>query len=198
MNVQLTSTDKIPAIFTSTLQLIREKGFHGTPMSQIATESGVAIGTIYHYFASKDELICSLFGHCKQQIQSAAFRAEEENLPYALKFTNIWKNLVNFYIGHPEMLSFMEQFFSSPYVKYIYKECGSLCFQDEVSLFLEQGIADGVIKMLDVNIISAAYIGTVVSTAKRHINGHFQFDDDNLNSMVGIIWDGIKTKNKTT
>lgn len=192
MNVQLdTVAEKKQAIFRSTLRLIREFGFHGTPMSQIAQEAGVATGTIYHYFTSKDELIVELFRYCKELMHRATFKDEERALPYPDRFVAIWTNLVKHYISHPEVLSFLEQFFSSPYVKVVYPE-DCVCFQDEVSVFLKQGIREGHIKRLDINIISAAYLGTVSATAKRHNNGRFTFDEQDMKHMVGIIWDGIK------
>jgi AcrR family transcriptional regulator len=192
MNIQLPyTTEKQYAIFESTLKLIREQGFHGTPMSQIAQEAGVATGTIYHYFKSKDELILELFNYCKLKVQAAMFREEETDTPYPERFVLIWLNLANYYIRHPEVLSFLEQFFSSPYVKQLYTQA-SVCFQDEVSNFLHQGVSGGYIKPMDINIISAAYVGTAVATAKRHINGYFRFQDKDMRNMVGIIWDGIK------
>lgn len=193
MNVQFdTSAEKKQAIYEATLRLIREFGFHGTPMSQIAQEAGVAIGTIYHYFSSKDELIFDLFRFCRAQIHDAIFKQREQALPYPERFVSIWINLVKYYVNHPEVLSFLEQFFSSPYVKTIYQVEYSSCFQDEMSLFLNEGIELGYIKALDLNIISAAYIGTVTSTAKRHINGHYSFREEDMKDMVGIIWNGIK------
>ncbi len=192
MNVQLnTATEKKQAIYESTLRLIKEFGFHGTPMSQIAQEAEVAIGTIYHYFTSKEELIFELFRHSKTKILNAIFKANERTLPYPERFATIWINLVKYYIQYPEVLSFMEQFFSSPYAKAIYAE-GSICFQDEVSNFLKQGVEEEFIKPLDINIISAVFIGTVAATAKRHTNGRFTFEDEHLKKMVAIIWDGIK------
>lgn len=199
MNVQLEHTaEKKCAIFESTLRLVMKQGFHGSPMSQIAQEAGVATGTIYHYFASKDELIIELFKHCKRRIGSAMFKAAEQWLPYQQRFVSIWINLVNFYIQYPEVLSFMEQFFSSPYAQVVHeKNCG-VQMQNEMSNFLQQGIDEGHIKSLDINILSAAFIGTVTATAKRHTNGHYAFDESSMNEMVTIIWDGIKKESFQT
>ena len=54
-------SDKRAAILQTTLDLISDRGFHNTPMSLIAKEAGVSAGTIYHYFAGKDELIFELY-----------------------------------------------------------------------------------------------------------------------------------------
>lgn len=189
MNVQLnTATEKKQAIYESTLRLIKEFGFHGTPMSQIAQEADVAIGTIYHYFTSKDELIIELFRYCMENIQRATFKKDEQEMPYPERFASIWINLVNFYIQYPAVFSFVEQFFSSPYVK----AKSSVCLQDELSKFLKQGVEENHIKKLDINIISSAFIGTVAASAKRHTNGRFTFQEEDMKNMVGIIWDGIK------
>lgn len=193
MNVQLNTetTAKKRAIYESTLRLIKEFGFHGTPMSQIAQAAGVATGTIYHYFASKDELIIELYHYAREWMQQVIFSDDDRALPYSEQFINVWMNLVKYYIQRPEILSFLEQFFSSPYVKDVYPE-DRVCFQDEVSVFLKQGIREGHIKPLDINIISAAYIGTISATAKRNIHGRFALKEDDLKKMATIIWDGIK------
>lgn len=193
MNVQLPHADKQCAIFESTLKLIQAQGFHGTPMSQIAHEAGVATGTIYHYFRSKDELIQELFSYCKSKVEAVMFREEEAGFPYPERFVLIWLHLTNYYVRRPEILSFLEQFFSSPYVRQLYTQA-SVCFQEEVSNFLHQGVSSGLIKPMDINVISAAYIGTAVATAKRHINGYFRFQEEDMRNMVGIIWDGIKVQ----
>ena len=193
MNVQLNTetTDKKRAIYESTLRLIKEFGFHGTPMSHIAQEAGVATGTIYHYFASKDELIIELHHYTKERIHRAIFNESNSMLPYAERFTDIWMKMVRYYMEYPEVLSFVEQFFSSPYVKDVYPE-DCVGFQDEISVFLKQGICENHIKPLDINIISAAYIGTIAATAKRNIHGRFALTEQDLKQMVTIIWDGIK------
>ncbi len=193
MNVQLSTetTAKKRAIFESTLRLIKEFGFHGTPMSQIAQEAGVATGTIYHYFASKDELIVELYHYARERMQHVILIDNDLALPYPERFAFVWMSLVKYYVRHPEVLSFLEQFFSSPYVKDVYPE-DRVCFQDEVSVFLKQGVQEGHIKPLDINIISAAYIGTVSATAKRNIHGRFALKEEDLKKMIAIIWDGIK------
>ena len=53
--------DKRSLILQGTLDLIDERGLQSTPMSAIAKRSGVAMGTIYHHFESKEELVAALY-----------------------------------------------------------------------------------------------------------------------------------------
>lgn len=47
-------------IFTTATRILREQGYERTTMDGIAQASGVAVGTLYNYFASKSELILAL------------------------------------------------------------------------------------------------------------------------------------------
>ena len=64
-------TDKQAAILDATLELVSEKGFHGTPTSAIAQEAGVGVGTIYRYFENKEDLIDELYKQLKLQLAKA-------------------------------------------------------------------------------------------------------------------------------
>ncbi|WP_353135236.1 TetR/AcrR family transcriptional regulator [Pseudopedobacter sp.] len=183
--------DKKEAIFQHTLLLIHQNGFHGTPMSQIAQRSGVAIGTIYHHFESKDELILALFKYCRGLITEYIFKDNHPDIDFKTRFFSIWLNFVEFYIKHPESLSFMDQFYSSPYLQRVLIE-ETMCGEDSVSRFLKEGIDLGFIRNADVNIISTVFIGTAVSTVKRHLHGLHRFNQESFRHIIEIIWDGIK------
>lgn len=48
-------------ILTAARHVFGRQGFHATRMSDIARETGVSQGTLYHYFSGKDELFMALF-----------------------------------------------------------------------------------------------------------------------------------------
>ncbi len=53
--------EKYQRILHAALQVFAAKGFHDSKISEIARTAGVADGTIYLYFKSKDDLLISLF-----------------------------------------------------------------------------------------------------------------------------------------
>jgi TetR/AcrR family fatty acid metabolism transcriptional regulator len=54
-------SDKRERILDGALKAFAKKGFYNTKVSEIASEAGVADGTIYLYFKNKDDLLISLF-----------------------------------------------------------------------------------------------------------------------------------------
>ncbi len=57
--------EKKQSILDASLRLFVENGFHGTSTAEIAKTAGVATGTLFHYFKTKEELINSLYLHAK-------------------------------------------------------------------------------------------------------------------------------------
>jgi AcrR family transcriptional regulator len=198
MNVRLmNSNEKIAAVFASTLKLIQTNGFHGTPMSKIAQESDVAIGTIYHYFPSKDDLIFGLFKHCRTLLNEYIFDGIKDDFDYKDSFFHIWRNFVKFYLENGPIFSFFEQFFSSPYYEKnkaeIQEPVGG---QNKVVDFLQEGIDRKILKQVDVHLLVASYIGVALSTVHSIKFKDLKFSEQNVEDLMGIIWDGAINREK--
>ena len=57
------------------------RGFHGTPMSQVAKKSGVAVGTIYQYFPGKEDLISTLYLEVKRRLAQSTLLVYSPQAP---------------------------------------------------------------------------------------------------------------------
>lgn len=193
MNVQYPiNNPKVISIFETTLRLVKDHGFHGTAMSKIAHEADVAIGTIYHYFPSKDDLIMSLFQYCGDILNNSIFGTLQEEMSYKDTFFHIWKGFVKFYRENVEMFSFFEQFYSSPYYKVNSCERNEdISGQSNILKFLTEGIKKGELKHTDVEAISCAFFGTAVSAIKG-VKYNKLKSNESIEDVVNIIWDGVK------
>jgi TetR/AcrR family fatty acid metabolism transcriptional regulator len=70
-------------ILDAAVKVFAKDGFYNAKVSQIAEEAGVADGTIYLYFKSKDDLLISLFEDRMEEI-NADLRGRLERSPNAL------------------------------------------------------------------------------------------------------------------
>lgn len=68
-------SERRSAILEAAIDTFAERGFHHARVSDVARQAGVADGTIYLYFKSKDDLLISLFEEKMEQIVGT-FRAE--------------------------------------------------------------------------------------------------------------------------
>ncbi|WP_343716548.1 TetR/AcrR family transcriptional regulator [Inquilinus sp.] len=106
---------KRDAILKATLELVAERGFHDTPMSQVAKRSGASPGVIYHYFASKDELIRDLYREVKAVKARAMLQGGVDGASPKDAFKQTWRNAYDFYRTHRLEARFLEQYENSPY-----------------------------------------------------------------------------------
>lgn len=183
--------DKREAILTATMQLITEHGFHATPMSLVAKEAGVAAGTIYHYFSSKEELINQLYAELKQKMGAALLQNDEGGGTMRERFFRFYQNLYTHFIQHPEEFMFLEQYANSPYITQTAREENQQFYQPVVD-FLVQGMEIGVLRKLEKELVTALVYGHVVSVAKLQLSGQLEISETRLQQAIQSCWDSVK------
>jgi AcrR family transcriptional regulator len=189
--------EKKRAILNSTLELIKENGFHGTPMSLVAKKACVACGTIYHYFDSKDTLIVELYAYVRQQMADAMFEGDDEQKEYQERFFHFVISHCHFYISHPNALYFIEQYVNSPYnsrdpVK------DDERFQHRMSSFLKMGIGTGILKTMDIRLMGILIHSLIVTTAKLFFSERIKMGEPQLQQVAQVIWDGVKKEQENS
>src|SRR5579883_704679 len=72
-------SDRTRAIIVDTaIDLFRERGYEETTMREIAQRAGVALGSAYYYFASKEHLVQALYARMQEE-QLIAFEGVFES-----------------------------------------------------------------------------------------------------------------------
>src|SRR5262249_26215283 len=107
---------KKAAVFAAALELLAEQGFAGAPMSQIAARADVGVGTIYRYFATKEDLVNALYLHIKTHLAERVLDGYAESMPVQASFRLLLGNLVRYLSENPAEMSFMEQYENSPII----------------------------------------------------------------------------------
>lgn len=182
--------DKKKAILESTLKLVVEHGFHGTPMSLVAKKANVAAGTIYHYFESKDELICSLYAYNKSRVVATINTALMPGGFSKEIFFKSCTNLYRFYCQNTDVLVFFEQYINSPYNT---NKCASP-FQGKFYDFFKKGIEQDLLKDLKPEILVVYTLSNIANAAKLNKYGSISFSEADFKNVLIMLWDGI-TKN---
>lgn len=62
-----TKVDRAGLVRRAVVELVAERGIHGTSMSRVAERAGVATGTAYVHYESKEELLIAAFVETKRR-----------------------------------------------------------------------------------------------------------------------------------
>lgn len=127
--------DKKTLILETTLDLISENGFHGTPISMIAEKAGIGAGTIYRYFENKEDLINELFKEIKRRVMHAMLSDYDESKSFKVRFKHLWMNLIHYFMDNPKAFQFIEQHRYASYMSKLTRE-ESFMIMSPVMMFL--------------------------------------------------------------
>lgn len=183
--------DKRTAVLKAALELISEQGFHGAPMSQIAKKANVSIGTIYHYFTGKDELINALYIDIKIRLAEYAFRNYSADIPVRIAFKQLFSGVIHYVVGHPSELSFAEQYENSPLITDSTREMIKQIGRPMAELY-KRAMAEDLLKELPLEMLSTLIGSAVTGLAKLYISSAVKLKEESLEAGLDAIWDMIK------
>ncbi|MNP07860.1 Fatty acid metabolism regulator protein [compost metagenome] len=103
--------EKFEMILDAAEKVIAENGYHGSQVSKIAKEAGVADGTIYLYFKSKEDILISLFenrlgrlvSQFNESIQASGSPEEALRSVCEIHFTELEQNIDLAYVTQIEL-----------------------------------------------------------------------------------------------
>lgn len=144
--------DKQKEILAAALKLFVEYGFHGTPTSMIAKEAGVANGTLFHYYKTKDELVLAVYVDIKQRMTLALQKSVNKDDQLEVILKNMLFESLYWALDHQTEFRFIQQFHSSPFLSMVSSEALAQQTQFYVSL-IQRGIDAKIIKPLSVDLI---------------------------------------------
>lgn len=155
--------DKQTEILKAALKLFVNYGFHGTPTSMIAKEAGVANGTLFHYYKTKDELIVALYVQLKKDMGGCIIVHQDNADSIEERCRKFYTAALNWGLNNTVEFRFLQQFGNSPYVQLIPKE-----LQEQSQSWMnviQEGIKAKIIRPL-----SPDYIASILSSHLYGVN----------------------------
>jgi AcrR family transcriptional regulator len=109
--------DRAAAVRRATRALVAERGFHGASMSAVARAAGVATGTAYVHYASKDAIVIATYLEVKRELAAAATSGTDRSSAPHDRFLAMWLRLHRHLAEEPDRARFLVQVDSSPYAR---------------------------------------------------------------------------------
>ena len=76
-------------ILAAAVRVFARKGYHACRVGEIAEEAGISHGLLYHYFASKEEVLETIFGETWSDLIAAMRGVEESDQPAPEKLRQV-------------------------------------------------------------------------------------------------------------
>lgn len=155
-------------ILETGLVLFAEIGFEATPVPLIAEKAGVATGTIYRYFPSKESLLNEIYRNAKLAVEEIVFRNFSEQKTIEAKFRNICKNWIEISKENPILFQFLELHLHDAYLDEESKKI-EFGFKKKIQQFIKEGQNSGILEEYDPMFLYAIVTGAITKIFKSKI-----------------------------
>ena len=191
VKISKTKLDVSEQIFDATDRLMAKEGLHHLSMHKLAKEAGIAAGTIYLYFKSKDELLAQFARRVFNKFVVAIEEGFDESQSFFEQYRKMWWNIWHFLQENPTVLSNMNQYKSLPEFIEISSEMEHSCWKQ----FCLKGQAANVLADLDPHMLFLLSLKTAMVVASDIKFLGTAVTDVILESVIERSWRAIQNSN---
>ncbi len=183
------SEDKRNAILDAAIVVFAERGVWSTPTLAISKAAGVAEGTLFTYFSTKEVLVNELYRALKFELADVLLAAFPQTADVKSKFQHIWERYVRWGVANSEKFKVMAQLRVSDQVTAESKAVGYAPFAELERLATEyiqqHQICDYPVPFI------AAMLGGLAETTMAFVAQYGDTDIDYCAAGFDVFWKGI-------
>ena len=182
--------DKRGRILDAAAQLIVQNGLQ-SPMSAIAATAGVATGSLYNYFKSKNEMIAAVYARLAEEIAEAIVRDIDRSLPHRARIMRYVDAYIDFFWADPARAILFEYLSNVPLIPP--SQLGAVF--DRVTRYgktlIVEAMADGAIKDMNSQLMGAMIGGGIRNCLKWRRIDPRPLSDDERRQIAEMCWTAI-------
>lgn len=181
-----TRLDRPAMVRRALVELVAERGFRGTSMAAVAERAGVATGTAYVHYSSKDDLVMAAYSEIKTDLGEAAASGVDPADPPDQRFRDMWFAVYDHLAADPVRARFLAQVDASPYGRQAHED-SDLAAENQLT---QMAAADDLAALL-VALPAATLYDLSLGPAVRLVATGQELDAGELASVAAACWRAI-------
>jgi AcrR family transcriptional regulator len=157
------SDEKRSALLAAAIDLFSEKGIDSTPTAAISKAAGVAEGSLFTYFSSKDGLVNALYLELKAELAQVLMQGFPRDGSIAKKLKHLWDRHVAWCVASPKKLKVLDRLLLSNRVAAASRAQGAEPFR-ELDDAVQQAVEDGTLRDLSLPFLHQIFAAMVTAT----------------------------------
>ncbi|MFC3116813.1 TetR/AcrR family transcriptional regulator [Cellvibrio fontiphilus] len=190
------SLNKCELILAATLKLLASRGFHGFSIRDVAKESGVATGTVYLYFADREDLIKKLHSQIIETVGREVFISVEKEMSLYEQFQGMCRRFWALFQQQPEMILSKGQFDHLPADLLRSRHEEAKVVLEPLFTFFIRGREQQLLKNFPDEILFSLAFEPYFEIARKSLQGFVSVDDTMLEQIIHASWDAIAVQAK--
>lgn len=183
-NLKQTQNNTREQILSATLGLFSQKGYFNTSVRDIARESGVSIGSLYHHFKDKEGIASAMYNKLLDRMIKELSQIKASNNTAHDRCHGVIVFLFEMTEQEPEVMEFM---LSSKHRDFLPDEkpvCSSAPFE-MMREIVKDGMVSDEIQLMDLMVASSCLYGPSIRMITSRLDGLI---DKPLQEYLDAIW----------
>lgn len=179
-------------IFESAIKIFSESGYRGATMDDIAINAGLAKGTLYYHFNSKEVIFNFIVEEGLKILQSQVVEVQEMNIGPIEKLIKICRIQLTFLYGYTNFFKVvMSQLWGTEdRQNQLRDKIGK--YINEIEINIKNAMENGLIKKGDTELMAFQFFGSLCSSAiYESINNEKIKLEDIIDSTIKFTLNGL-------
>ena len=180
-------------IFETSMKLFAEKGYDATSVEEITAVVGVAKGTLYYHFSSKEEIFNFLVGEGMKLLRNSIEIKTANKSTTIEKLKAIILIQIKVIIKYENLISIiLSQLWGTEPRNIICKKC-VLEYVEMIESIIKQGLEKGDLKDVDSSMLASGIFGLTFSCLMYKLKTNKTIDIDSVyNEVIHTLFFGLE------
>jgi len=184
------SLEKPELIMAHAEKLFIDHGFHGTSMQMIAKAAGIAAGTVYLHFPSKEVLIRTIYRRAVADMLGWLLNGYNPDLVPFERYRSFWLNAYHELQDKQSLVHFKDLYERSPFYNDDDRAWADEQWQP-VEDFYQEGIDSGLFRNMPPCMLGYLSIGSVLSISQTQRVTPFEMTAELEEQLIQASWRAI-------
>jgi TetR/AcrR family transcriptional regulator, fatty acid metabolism regulator protein len=188
--------DRRRQILAAAVKVFAEKGFHEARVGDIAEEAGIAYGLVYHYFASKEELLETIFRTTWTEMLARVEEVETAGVPAAEAVRQVTALLLRTWRRDPDLVRVLvREVTRNQHVQQEIEEISSA--MESLERIVRRGQESGEFRAeLDPRLAAVVFYGALEEVLSGWVLGQLPDRDEDISraeqNVVALLTGGLR------
>jgi len=188
----MSKPDKKQAILDTALTLFVSQGFYATSTASIAKQAGVATGTLFHHFPSKDELMNHLFLTIKQEFANEIQAQIKDSGDLKLDAEHLWCSAIQWAMDNPLKQEFFQQYSMSPSIAIEIREQAMNGILGFMGALLLQGQSQGLLAAYPLALMQDNCHGQYLAATRYFLDNPGKWQEpEHKTASFALFWNAM-------
>ena len=189
--------DRRRQILEAAVKVFAGKGFHASRVGDVAEEAGIAYGLVYHYFASKEDLLETIFRTTWTEMLSRVREVEGAGVPAAEAVRQVTALLLRTWRRDPDLVRVLvREVTRNQHIQQEIEEIAEA--MQALERIVRRGQETGEFRPeLDPRLAAAVFYGALEEVLSSWVLGTLPDRDEDIaraeKNVVALLTDGLKS-----